>query len=70
MFRKQAALTAVLPAPVEQASATELGPVPSESQGEPLAVTPAPLTVPPATTSSKVNSSAQTGSHEALAEAG
>src|ERR1019366_2417091 len=61
---------AVLAAPVEQASATELGPVPSESQGEPLAVTPAPLTVPPATTSSKVNSSAHPGSHEALAEAG
>jgi sensor domain CHASE-containing protein/HPt (histidine-containing phosphotransfer) domain-containing protein len=61
---------AVLAAPVEQSVATELGPVPSESQGEPLAVTPAPLAVPPATTSSKVNSSAHPRSHEALAQAG
>jgi sensor domain CHASE-containing protein/HPt (histidine-containing phosphotransfer) domain-containing protein len=61
---------AVLAAPVEQTSATELGPVPSESQGEPLAAAPAPLSVPPATTSSKVNSSAHPRSHEALPQAG
>jgi sensor domain CHASE-containing protein/HPt (histidine-containing phosphotransfer) domain-containing protein len=61
---------AVLAAPVEQTVATELGPVPSESQGEPLAATPAPLAVPPATTNSKVNSSAHARSDEVLAEAG
>ena len=61
---------AVLAAPVEQTVATELGPVPSESQGEPLAATPAPLAVPSATTNSKVNSSAHARSDEVLAEAG
>ena len=61
---------AVLAAPVEQTAATELGPVPSESQVDPLAAAPAPLAVPPATTSSKVNSSAHPRSDEVLVEAG
>jgi len=61
---------AVLAAPVEQTAATELVPVLSESQVEPLDAAPAPLAVPPATTSSKVNSSAHPRSDEVLAEAG
>lgn len=61
---------AVLAAPVEQTAATELVPVPSESQVEPLAAAPAPLAVPLATTSSKVNSSAHPRSSEVLVEAG
>ena len=61
---------AVLAAPVEQTSATALGPVPSESQVEPLDAAPAPLAVPPAKTSSKVNSSAHPRSDEVLPEAG
>ena len=61
---------AVLAAPVAQTAATELVPVPSESQVEPLAAAPAPLAVPPATTSSKVNSSAHPRSDEVLPEAG
>jgi sensor domain CHASE-containing protein len=60
---------AVLAGPGEQTSATEFAPVPSESQGEPLAVRPAPLAVPAATTSSKLNSSAHPRSHEALPQA-
>jgi hypothetical protein len=65
---------AVLAEPVEQSSVTvvgeKLGPVSSESRGEHLAAAPAPLAVPPATTSSKANSSAQPVSHEVPAEAG
>jgi sensor domain CHASE-containing protein/HPt (histidine-containing phosphotransfer) domain-containing protein len=65
---------AVLAEPVEQTSAAVVGeklvPVPSESRGERLAATPAPLAVPPTTTSSKANSSAHPMSHEARAEAG
>jgi sensor domain CHASE-containing protein/HPt (histidine-containing phosphotransfer) domain-containing protein len=64
----------VLAEPVEPSSATvvgeKLGPIPSESRVEHLAATPAPLAVPPTTTTSKANSSAHPMSHEARAEAG
>jgi sensor domain CHASE-containing protein/HPt (histidine-containing phosphotransfer) domain-containing protein len=64
---------AVLAAPVEQTAApvagAKLGPVPSESRAEPLAVMAAPASVPAATTSSTANSSAHPTSDEARAEA-
>jgi sensor domain CHASE-containing protein/HPt (histidine-containing phosphotransfer) domain-containing protein len=63
----------VLAAPIEQTAAAvagaKLGPVPSESRGESLAVTAAPSAVPAATTSSTANSSAHPTSHEARVEA-
>jgi sensor domain CHASE-containing protein len=64
---------AALAEPVEHGSATVVGeeprPVPCESRGEHLAATLAHLAVPPTTTSSKANSSAQPMSDEARAEA-